>query len=58
MDNWEFYEAPEDLIYILKGNIKSFGKVVIITNDNDLTIEDYELMDEELHKIELEKIIK
>lgn len=57
MEDYKIYEAPEDLIYVKKGDIKSFGKMVILTNDNDLTIDDYELMNEETHKINLEKEI-
>lgn len=55
MEDYKMYEAPEDLIYVKKGDIKSFGKMVILTDDSGLTIDDYELMNEETHKINLEK---
>jgi hypothetical protein len=55
MEDYKIYEAPEDLIYIKKGDIKSFGKVVILTNDTNLTIEDFTLMDEKEHKEKMSK---
>lgn len=56
MEDYKIYTAPKDLIYIKKGDIKSFGKVVVLSEETDLTIKDYTLMDEIEHKIQIEKI--
>ncbi len=55
MEDYKIYKAPEDLIYIKKGDIKSFGKMVVLTNDSGLSIDDYELMNEEEHKNKIHK---
>jgi hypothetical protein len=55
MEDYKIYESPEDLIYVKKGDIKSFGKMVVLTNDSGLSIDDYELMNEEEHKNQIHK---
>lgn len=55
MEDYKIYTAPKDLIYIKKGDIKSFGKVVVLSEETDLTINDYTLMDEKEHKEKMNK---
>ena len=50
----EIYEAPEGKIYVNKKREELFAKVVYIKEDDEYTIDDFELKDEEKYL----KIIK
>jgi hypothetical protein len=47
------YLAGENEIYVHKEKEFLFGKVIIITPDDDYTIEDFELVDEEEYMNEI-----
>jgi len=50
----KIYEAPQNKIYVNKKRESLFAKVVYIKEDDDYTIDDFELKDEEKYL----KIIK
>jgi len=52
----EIYNAPEGKIYVFKNNVEFYGKVVIITLEDDYTIEDFVLVDEDKLNAYLAKI--
>ena len=53
----ESYKAPEKHLYFHKDDLSLFGKVVVITEEDDYTIDDFILLNKEeyLEKINLEK---
>lgn len=53
----ESYKAPEKHLYFHKDDLNLFGKVVVITEEDDYTIDDFILLNKEeyLEKINLEK---
>jgi hypothetical protein len=52
----KIHNAPEGMIYVFKKNIEFYGKAVIITLDDDYTIDDFVLLDELQHNAMLEEI--
>lgn len=52
----ELFRAPEGKIYVFKKNVEFYGKAVIITVDDDYTIDDFVLLDETQHNAMLEEI--
>lgn len=58
-EDYEIYEAQKDLIYVKKDNFKSFGKMLVISKSKkNLSINDFELISEEQHKIQLKALIE
>jgi hypothetical protein len=43
----ETYKAPEKHLYFHKDNLKLYGKAVVIREEDDYTIDDFELLNKE-----------
>jgi hypothetical protein len=53
----EIYEAPKGKIYVNKKKEELFAKVVYIKEDDEYTIDDFELKDEEKYLKIIKKFI-
>jgi hypothetical protein len=51
---YEFHQAPEEKVYVHKDNVNLFGEVIVITEEDSYTIDDFNIMSKEEHSELLE----